>query len=302
MKKVGILAEIAHSPGRQEAAAERAHRFATAIPEAMRGGRRPPLFWSIRTAIPAWLDAALIALTVFVPLALWVAFTLGQKQQLFVPSPERTINAAITLWTQRDLWSDIWVSSARVAAAFFFGAALGVPLGILMGAFRTMEAIIAPIVGTIRYMPVAAFIPLIILWVGIGESSKVLIIFLGIFFVNVIMVADAVKFVPAEMINAAYTLGAAQNQVLSRVIMPAVFPSIIDTLRVNVSGAWNYLVIAELIASNQGLGFRIVRAQRFLHTDEIFVCILLIGAIGLAIDLAFRLFSRRVVPWAHHKQ
>ena len=209
---------------------------------------------------------------------------------------QATLAAAINLWTQKGLWADIYVSSARVAAAFFFGAVVGVPLGILMGAFRTMEAVISPIVGTIRYMPVAAFIPLIILWVGIGESSKVLIIFMGIFFVNVIMVADAVKFVPAEMINAAYTLGAKQGQVLSRVILPAVFPSIIDTLRVNVSGAWNYLVIAELIASSQGLGFRIVRAQRFLQTDEIFVCILLIGAIGLALDLGFRLFSRRVVP------
>jgi NitT/TauT family transport system permease protein len=165
-----------------------------------------------------------------------------------------------------------------------------------------MEAIIAPIVGTIRYMPVAAFIPLIILWVGIGETSKILIIFMGIFFVNVLMVADAVKFVPAEMINAAYTLGATQRQVLARVILPAISPSVIDTLRVNVSGAWNYLVIAELIASSQGLGFRIVRAQRFLQTDEIFVCILLIGAIGLGIDLLFRLLSRRLVPWAHHQK
>ncbi len=278
------------------------HRFATAIPDATPGGKPAPMFWAIRAGIPAWLDATLIAATVVLPLALWVATTIGENRRLFIPSPGSTWNAAITLWTQKNLWADIYVSSARVAAAFLFGALFGVPLGILMGAFRTMEAIIAPIVGTIRYMPVAAFIPLIILWVGIGETSKILIIFMGIFFVNVLMVADAVKFVPAEMINAAYTLGATQRQVLARVILPAISPSVIDTLRVNVSGAWNYLVIAELIASSQGLGFRIVRAQRFLQTDEIFVCILLIGAIGLGIDLAFRLLSRRLVPWAHHQK
>lgn len=277
------------------------HRFVTTIPEAPKGGRRPSLLWSIRSPIPVWLDASLIALTVLTPLALWIAFTLGEERQLFIPSPERTLQAAVKMWTEKGLWADITVSSARVAAAFVFGAVLGVPLGILMGAYRTAEAVIAPIVGTIRYMPVAAFIPLIILWVGIDEASKVLIIFMGIFFVNVIMVADAVKFVPAEMINAAYTLGATQGQVLRRVILPATLPSVIDTLRVNVSGAWNYLVIAELIASSQGLGFRIVRAQRFLQTDEIFVCILLIGAIGLALDLAFRVVSHLAVPWAHQR-
>ena len=260
------------------------------------------MLWSIRSPIPAWLDATLIALTVTAPLALWIAVTLGQERQLFIPSPERTLEAAFKMWTEKDLWADIWVSSARVAAAFVLGAVLGVPLGILMGAYRTAEAVIGPVVGTIRYMPVAAFIPLIILWVGIDEASKVLIIFMGIFFVNVIMVADAVKFVPAEMINAAYTLGATQGQVLRRVILPATLPSVIDTLRVNISGAWNYLVIAELIASSQGLGFRIVRAQRFLQTDEIFVCILLIGAIGLALDLAFRMISHLAVPWAHQRQ
>jgi len=162
-----------------------------------------------------------------------------------------------------------------------------------------MESIIQPIVGTIRYMPVAAFIPLIIIWVGLGETSKVLIVFMGIFFVNVMMIADSVKFVPEEMLNVSYTLGASRRQVLFRVILPAVSPSIMDTFRVNVSGAWNFLVIAELLAADSGLGYRILKAQRFLSTDEIFVGILIIGTIGFCLDLTFKKLSQLMMPWAN---
>ena len=185
-------------------------------------------------------------------------------------------------------------------AAFFLAAAIGIPLGLFAGTFRSMEALILPVTGAIRYMPVAAFIPLVILWVGIGESSKVLIIFLGVVFVNIMMIADAVKFVPFDMLNSAYTLGATRAQVVRKVILPAIGPSIVDTLRVNVSGAWNYLVVAELIASSEGLGFRIMRAQRFLQTEDIFVCILIIGLIGIALDMSFQILSRRLFTWTHN--
>lgn len=237
--------------------------------------------------------------TIGLPLIAWAIATGSGDHQLFLPSPTATLRAAVALWNDGKLLTDIGSSSLRVAAAFLLAAVIGVPLGLLAGSFRSMEAMIIPITGAIRYMPVAAFIPLVIIWVGIGETSKVLIIFLGVFFVNVLMVADAVKFVPMEMINAAYTLGASRAQILRRAILPAVMPSILDTLRVNVSGAWNYLVVAELLASSEGLGFRIMRAQRFLQTSDIFVCILIIGAIGITLDLAFKLLSTRITPWAH---
>ncbi len=159
-----------------------------------------------------------------------------------------------------------------------------------------------PIVGTVRYMPVAAFVPLIILWVGLDEPARIMIIFLGIVFYNAIMIADAVKFIPNELLNVAYTLGANRFDVLLRVILPAISPSIIDTLRVNIAGTWNFLVIAELVAADKGLGFRIVQAQRFLQTDKVLFTIAVIGVIGLLIDHVFKLLGQVLTPWVERLQ
>lgn len=256
-------------------------------------------FWALRAPIPRHLSNALMISTALFPIALWIVFTWIHGSSRFLPSPSETIDAAIVLWNEKGLLTDIIASSSRVVIAFLLAAAIGIPLGLMAGAFRSMEAMILPLAGAIRYMPVTAFVPLIIMWVGIGESSKILIIFMGVIFVNILMIADAVKFVPLDMVNSAYTLGASRTQVLRKVILPAIAPSIVDTLRVNVSGAWNFLVIAELLASSEGLGFRIIRAQRFLQTEDIFVCILLIGAIGVALDLSFRMLSRHFFKWAH---
>jgi len=210
------------------------------------------------------------------------------------------VQAGIGLW-QDGLLRDVLASCGRVLGGFLLAAVVGVPMGILMGTFDSMESLFAPLVGTVRYMPdmpVVAFVPLIVIWVGLGEWSKVLIIFLGVVLYNAIMVADAVKFIPNEMINVAYTLGANRRDVLFRVILPAAFPSVLDTLRVNISGAWNYLVIAELVAAQSGLGFRIVQSQRFLQTDKVLFCIAVIGGIGLLLDYTLRAISRRLTPWA----
>ena len=197
-----------------------------------------------------------------------------------------------------NLLLDIFASSYRVFLGFLAAAAIGVPMGVAMGTFYSMESLFSPIVGTVRYMPVAAFVPLIILWVGLGEPTRVTIIFLGIVFFNAIMVADAVKFIPNELLSVAYTLGATRLHVVFRVILPAIVPSIIDTLRVNIAGAWNFLVISELIAAENGLGFRVLLSQRYLQTDQVLFTIAVIGLIGLLTDYAFKLLSRWVTPWA----
>ncbi len=202
------------------------------------------------------------------------------------------------MFTEDNLVADILASCARVAGGFLVAAVIGVPVGIAMGTFHSMDSLFSPIVGTVRYMPVAAFIPLIIVWIGLGEDAKIVMIALGIVFYNAIMIADAVKFIPDEMLNVAYTLGANRRDVLFRVILPATLPSILDTLRVNVAGAWNFLVIAELVAAQSGLGYAIVQAQRFLQTDKVLFAIGVIGAIGLLIDYAFRLITKIVTPWA----
>ncbi|MBF2083021.1 ABC transporter permease [Thermoleptolyngbya sp. C42_A2020_037] len=259
---------------------------------------QPSVFWGIRQDFPKRLALLLIGLALGVPLLLWaIASYGGWVRPIFLPTPTAVVQAGLAL-IQEGLVRDVLASCGRVLGGFLLAALVGVPMGILMGTFNSMESLFAPLVGTVRYMPVVAFVPLIVIWVGLGEWSKVLIIFLGVVLYNAIMVADAVKFIPNEMINVAYTLGANRRDVLFKVILPATFPSVLDTLRVNISGAWNYLVIAELVAAQSGLGFRIVQSQRFLQTDKVLFCIAIIGGIGLLLDYTLRAISRRLTPWA----
>jgi NitT/TauT family transport system permease protein len=259
----------------------------------------PSIFWSIRQEFPQWLSILLSTTAIAIPLLIWaiISYT-GLVTPLFLPTPTAVIQAGMQMLFEENLIVDIFASCMRVAAGFVVAAIIGVPMGILMGTFPSMQSLFSPIVGTVRYMPVTAFVPLIIIWVGLGEDAKTLIIFLGVVLYNAIMVADAVKFIPDEMINVAYTLGMNRRNVLFRVIVPGVFPSILDTLRVNISGAWNYLVIAELIASQNGLGFKIIQAQRFLQTDKVLFCIGVIGFIGLVIDFSLKYLSKILTPWA----
>jgi NitT/TauT family transport system permease protein len=234
-----------------------------------------------------------------VPLVVWAIFSYsGMVPAIFLPTPTAVLQAGVKMFAENDLLFDVLASSGRVLAGFVIAALIGVPMGIAMGTFYSMDSLFAPIVGTVRYMPVTAFVPLIIIWLGLGESSRVLIIMLGVVLYNSIMIADAVKFIPNDMINVAYTLGGNRRDVLFRVIIPAAFPSVLDTLRVNISGAWNFLIIAELVAAQNGLGFKIIQAQRFLQTDKVLFCIILIGLIGLVIDYGLKFLSQKLTPWA----
>jgi NitT/TauT family transport system permease protein len=223
---------------------------------------------------------------------------LGWVPEIFLPTPEAVLKAGLQMFVENNLLVDILTSSLRVFAGFVVAAVIGVPMGLAMGTFSSLDSLLAPIVGTVRYMPVTAFVPLIVIWVGLGEPSKILIIMLGVVLYNALMVSDAVKFIPNEMINVAYTLGATRRDVVFKVIIPAVFPSVLDTLRVNISAAWNFLVIAELVAAQNGLGFRIIQAQRFLQTDKVLFCIAIIGLIGLVIDYCLKWLSQKLTPWA----
>lgn len=147
-------------------------------------------------------------------------------------------------------------------------------------------------------MPAPAFIPLLILYFGLDELPKILLIFIGTLFFNTLMIMDGVKFIPKELIETTYTLGGRRNQVLLQVIFPYLLPAIIDACRVNMAAAWNLVIVAELVAATEGLGKRISVAQRFLRTDEIFAGLIVIGLIGLGIDLLFRLLLRVSCRWA----
>lgn len=259
----------------------------------------PSTFWSIRQGFPKRLSFILVITALLVPLLIWlIVSSLNLVPPIFLPSPGAVIAAGYKMFTEDNLIADVIASSMRVLAGFVVAAIIGVPMGLAMGTFYSMESLFAPIVGTVRYMPVTAFVPLIVIWLGLGEPSKVLIIMLGVVLYNAIMIADAVKFIPSEMINVAYTMGATRRDVVFKVIIPAAFPSVLDTLRVNISGAWNFLVIAELVASQNGLGFKIIQAQRFLQTEKVLFCIALIGFIGLVIDYALKWLAEWLTPWA----
>jgi NitT/TauT family transport system permease protein len=257
------------------------------------------VFWQISEDIPKSLSWTLMTLSIAIPFCIWwIISNSGLVQPLFLPTPVQVGSALLRLWQDGSLLKDITASLFRVLSGFSLAALVSIPLGILMGSFASIRALMEPIVGIVRYMPAPAFIPLLILYFGLGELPKVLLIFIGTLFFNTLMVMDAVKFVPKELIETTYTLGGLRSNVLLQVISPYVLPSIIDAGRVNMAASWNLVIVAELVAATEGLGRRISVAQRYLKTDEIFAGLIVIGIIGLTIDLLFRLLLRVSSRWA----
>jgi NitT/TauT family transport system permease protein len=263
----------------------------------------PTVFWRISENIPRQLALILVTLSIAVPLILWWVVSTwlsagGGAVSVFLPTPVQVWGAFQTLLSDGTLQKDIVFSLFRVLSGFFLAAIVSIPLGMLMGAFASVRSLLEPVIGIVRYMPAPAFIPLLILYFGLGEIPKILLIFIGTLFFNTLMIMDAVKFVPKELIETTYTLGGKRLQVLLQVIFPYIYPSIIDACRVNMAASWNLVIVAELVAATEGLGKRISIAQRFLRTDEIFVGLIVIGLIGLTIDLLFRLWLRLACRWA----
>lgn len=222
----------------------------------------------------------------------------GIVDPVFLPTPQKVITTIIKSFTSGSIWGDLYISCYRIFMGFLCAVIIGVILGILVGCFEGVEAFIQPATEFIRYLPVPAFVPLIMVWFGIGEPAKIAVIFLGTLFQLVPMVADDVRGVPEDYINAAYTLGASRVEVLWKVIIPAMLPRLMDTLRMMMGWAWTYLVVAELVAANSGLGYSILKAQRYLKTDVMFANILIIGLLGLIIDRTFGWISKRLFAWA----
>jgi NitT/TauT family transport system permease protein len=254
--------------------------------------------WVLRGEIsrPTYLALAIAGL--ILPLLLWwVAAAADGVNKVFLPAPADVL-ARVWRWAvEDDLLGDVAISTGRVVAGWLLSALVALPLGLFIGSYRAVQAFLEPLTDFVRYMPAVAFIPLVMLWIGIDEGSKVAIIFIGTFFQMVLMVAEDVRRVPQAQIEAAQTMGATRGEIIERVIVPSAKPALLDTLRVTMGWAWTYLVVAELVAANSGLGYAVLKAQRFLQTDKIFAGILLIGLIGLVIDQLFRLVHRKAFPW-----
>lgn len=232
----------------------------------------------------------------------WFAAAADLAKDVFLPSPTDVANQFLDLAKTGKLWDDTVASVRRITVGFLLATGVALPVGALIGVYRTAEAAIEPPIAFIRYMPAVAFIPLTIVWVGLGEPQKYLMVFLGTFFQQVLMVQDNFRRVPREYVDIGYTLGMSEPSIIRRIVFPAAAPAIWDTLRITLGWAWTYLVVAELIAADSGLGFRSLVAQRFFQTDVIFVVILVIGFLGLFMDQAMRLVGHRLFRWSESRR
>ena len=276
-------------------AAEPSHNVA----KPSRRKRRGSTFWRVREEIPRSLELPLIGVSLALPLILWSAiYYSGTVSPFALPSPVGTGEAAYNMLSSGILVADAWDSVRRVAIGFGLSLAIAVPLGLAMGTFRSIRALFEPAISLIRYAPATAFTLLVIIWFGIGEQPKVALVLIGTVFFNTLMTANVVWQVPSELIKVSQTLGAGSLTVFRKVIFPYAVPGIIDTARINLAAAWNLIVVAELIAADSGLGVRIVRAQKFLNTDQIFVAIIVIGLLGLLTDIVLRTLRNRLAPWS----
>lgn len=235
-----------------------------------------------------------IAVSVFVALGLlwWAATSSGVVAPIFLPAPGAVVSRLVLLAYQGTLWQDLGVSIYRIVVGFLIATALALPIGVVIGNFTKWEAAIEPLVDFVRYMPVVAFVPLSILWAGTGDIQKFLIIFIGTFFQQVLLVMDNVKRVPRDYIGLGRTLDLSDLRILTRIVVPSALPGIWDTMRITLGWAWTWLVLAELVAATSGLGYRITVSQRYFQTDTIIGYILLLGFLGLVTDQLMKALER----------
>ena len=233
-------------------------------------------------------------------IALWWAistFGLDKSTRALLPPPQEVAAAAWELGKSGELWKHTWDSLRREFVAFLW-ATLAIPLGIAMGWWKTVEDQVDPLIEVLRPVPPLAWIPLSILWFGVGDVQNEFIIFLGCFFPILLNTIAGVKGVEPNLVRAARCLGAGEAKILWRVVLRAALPQIVTGIRVGLGVGWMALVAAELVGANSGLGFLINDARTVLRTDYVIVGMATIGLVGLAIDRAIRSLAARALPWS----
>ena len=231
--------------------------------------------------------------------AVWAAVTFGGVvSKTFLANPLQMLASGWDLLVNQGFAKDIGMTVWRVVGGFLIAAAIALPLGVAMGAYKPIEAFFEPFVSFARYLPASAFIPLLILWAGIGEAQKLAVIFIGSFFQLVLMIAVTVGNTRRDLVEAAYTLGSSDTSLIRRVLIPGAAPEIAETLRMVLGWAWTYVIVAELIGASSGIGHMITDSQALLATDQIIFGIIVIGLIGLVSDFAFKWANRKLFHWA----
>jgi len=276
-----------------------AARVAPARPAASARRRRGFIraYLTPKQAIPAQARVILAVGSFVFVVGLWSLLAAIVQNPLFAPSPYQVALTWLDMMVNLGFYNDVGWSAFRIIAGFLLAAVVAVPLGLLMGSFEAVRSFFNPPINAIRYMPASAFIPLLILLQGLGEDEKITIIWIGVFFQLVLMVMDIAHRVPNEMLNVAYTLGASRGSVFYKVFLPDTFPAVVDALRITMGWAWTYLIVAELVAAEHGIGSFILIAERYLRADRIIAAIITIGVLGLITDTLFALVHRRAFPY-----
>jgi len=236
-------------------------------------------------------------------LAIWSALTYsGLVKPLFLPSPTTVFNQTIILFVEDNFLLDISLSVYRISVGFVIAAIIAVPLGVAIGVFRSVRAYLEPLIAFMRYLPAAAFVPLAILWLGIGDVEKMFIIFIGTLPYLTLLVVDIVLGVDDKWLQLASTFGASKGKLLIKVIIPAALPGIWDSLRIMFGIGWTYIIVAELVAARAGIGHVIIEAQRYLFTYNIIIGLIIIGILGLLTDFLFKYGYRKLFPYTVKSQ
>ncbi len=244
-----------------------------------------------------WSVVAVLCLTL-----LWTMSSANEwVNPVFWPHPTAVWDQFLRISTEGyrnfTLWEHIGWSLYRILMGFGLGCLVGIPLGFAMGLSNTMRGIFDPLVEFFRPIPPLAFIPLVIIWSGIGERSKILLLFLAAVWIMTLAARAGVSSIRLSKVHAAYTLGASRVQVLRHVILPNALPEIFTGMRVAMGVCWGTVVAAELVAAESGVGFMIMVASTFLSTDIVVMGVVIIGIIGYAIDILMRKLEARLIPW-----
>ncbi|MCO7630651.1 taurine ABC transporter permease TauC [Pseudomonas guariconensis] len=269
------------------------------LPVAAKRNARPHPSAKARRALPTrWISALTLATLL---LAWWLVTAAGWIEPLFLPSPADILAKAWTLLSQgymdASLWQHLGASLGRIGLALGAAVLSAIPIGLAIGHNRVARGILDPLIEFYRPIPPLAYLPLIVIWCGIGELSKVLLIYLAIFAPIAIATATGVRTVDPARLRAAQSLGASKAQLIRHVILPSALPDILTGIRIGLGVGWSTLVAAELIAATSGLGFMVQSAAQFLVTDVVVLGILLIALIAFALEMGLRALQRKLVPW-----
>jgi NitT/TauT family transport system permease protein len=252
----------------------------------------------IRQPVPRGTGMALALVMPIVVIAAWCVITYGHfVPPYFLPSPTEVIRGTLQLFLQYELVEAIVVSTKRILTAFLLASAVALPLGVLMGAFEPVNHLFDPIVAPLRYMPISAFIPMLILWFGIDDPEKIAFLFLGVFVFLLPVVVSAIRQVPEELVQTAMTLGASKWQVIRTVLIPAALPEIFDSFRVMNAILWTYVILAEAVNPGHGLGYMVELARTHQKASWCFAGLIVIGGIGLITDQVIRMISAFLFRW-----